>query len=759
MTTSATADVANDRPVMSKQEDRLNRAAFAERIAGMLSSLPDGAGVVVGIHGPWGDGKTTVLNLLRRDLTVDDRVVVREFNPWRLTDDESMLRGFFLVLADAIEASLSTKLERTKTIAGKVCGFFRFIVRPVAWFFKPAETLEDLLAKFSELATACDSVGLEELRARIIGHLSRSPKRVVMIIDDIDRLDKNETYLLFRLIKACADFPNVCYVLAFDDTAVARALGERYGGGDEVSGRAFLEKVIQIPLTLPVAAKEDLRSLCFEYVEKALNATDIDLTRDQAGEFVMGFDRGVGIRLTTARAAKRFVNGLAFALPMLKGETNPVDLLLIEALRAFFPEVYEVVRSNHTEFAGVESDRVGGRAAEARSAQLLKPVLAAMPQEHAESVKALLCSLFPRLSSAYGKPRYGSDWLSHWRQDRRICSPEYCARYFAYAIPLNDVADCEIASLLDAAGRGKTDFVQAWLGGHLSGAKAARVISKLRHIESTVDPAAAEGLAVAVAQLGKTIPNTKGFFPWGEPPSQAALLISHLLRRLPDGRQRLDVAKRVITVADPVWFAAECLRWMHVTDKPGKQDINTLSKKEADEVRLGLVWRIKRYAATGAALFDPGIEQEDTLLYEWMRVEGRKTVQAHLISVFSKDGGQVARFLESQAPVARNMDGGIPHIGELEAEQLKNMKYFIDLDVLAEWVLRCCPGDFVNPQWDLDSTKPIEERLAEQFMYIYSKWKKEGEPPDTVSDADEPKSAEQHKEENEEGEPPPASPA
>ena len=66
----------------------------------------------MGIYGPWGDGKTTVLNLLRANLARNDAMVVRDFNPWRLADDDSIFRGFFSILAEAIGASLSTTLEQ-----------------------------------------------------------------------------------------------------------------------------------------------------------------------------------------------------------------------------------------------------------------------------------------------------------------------------------------------------------------------------------------------------------------------------------------------------------------------------------------------------------------------------------------------------------------------------------------------------------------------------------------------------------------------
>ncbi len=730
MTTSPPLDFSNDRPLTDRQYDRLNRAAFADRIAGVLRGLPKGTGLVVGIHGRWGDGKTTVLNLLRTDLSSNDAIVVRDFNPWRLTDDEAMLRGFFSVLAEAIGASLSTTFERAKAGAGKWTKRARWITKLAGWVSKSAETLDDLLARFGEVAASGDSVGLEELRSRIVARLEQSAKRIVVLIDDLDRLDKHETHTLFRLIKACADFPNVCYVLAFDDTAVARALGERYGGGDEPSGRAFLEKIIHVPLKLPVAAKEDLRALCFEQVDRALTAAGIELTKDQVGEFVAGFDRGASVRLTTPRAAKRFGNGLMFALPMLIGETNPADLLLVEALRAFFPEVYDIVRDNHSDFSGVESDRHGRGDGGPRSAQLLKPLLEGMLKEHADAAKALLVDLFPRLSGVYGHSNYGSDWLSRWSRERRISAPEYCPRYFTYAVPRNDVPDTEVTAILDTANHGDAAAVETRLTTHLAGSKARRVIEKLRAIEATVNPEAAETLAIVMAKLGRNIPNPPALFSFAEPPSQAAILISHLLRRIPDRADRIAAGKRVMETAEPLWFGVECVHWLYVTDKPEKQDSNTLTKQETAAVRQALVDRIKSRAAAGAPLFDPDLPQEDSLLFEWWRAEGRDPVQAHLVGVFTKDSKQVARFLQSQAPLAWSAGDVMPHVSELGADQLKRMKLIIDLDTMAEWIRNHCPGDFDNPEWFTDDAKPLEQRLAEQFMFVYNKWKKDGEPPD-----------------------------
>lgn len=724
MTTTPSPEFSNDLPLSSKTDDQLNRSPFAERVAAVLRGLPKGVSLVVGMHGPWGDGKTTVLNMLRHELESDGETVVRDFNPWRLSDEESMLRGFFFMLAEAIGESLSTRFERTKAGAGKWAKRVRWVTRPAGWFSKTAETVDEVLAKFGEVAFSGDTVGLDDLRTRIDALLKNAKKRIVILVDDIDRLDKHETHTLFRLIKACADFPNVCYVLAFDDVAVAKSLGERYGAGDEASGRAFLEKIIQVPLKLPVAMKEDLRSLCFQQVDQAIRAAGIELTKEDVGGFVSGFDRGISIRLDTPRAAKRYGNGLMFALPLLKGEINIVDLLLIEAVRAFYPAIYDIIRISHADFSGVEPQH-GPRG---RAATLLKPKVDLLPPEEQEAIKSILRDLFPRLGSPYGAPNYGSDWLIPWERAKRICSPDYCPRYFAYSIPTNDVRDSEIDRLYVKAIEGATTDVSKLIANFFTSGKAKRVIEKLRRNEESTSPEAVEPLCLAIAANAKHIPNHPALFSPGEPASQAGILVSFLIERLPRGEQRLTLAKRVIAAADPLWFGDEVLRWLYVTDDKDKVDRNTLTKEEVKEVGNALVERIKIQAEAGEPLFNIDMRQEQSLLFEWWRVEGREPVQSHLSSIFMKDPKSIGLFLQAMAPQSWGATDVLPRVGKLEGDELKKIKRIYDLDALADLIRKHLPGDFENPQQFLGHDKPVEQRLAEQFMYVFNKWKKEGEP-------------------------------
>lgn len=718
MNESSPYGISSDTPLSSKAEDKLNRGPFAEHIARVLRDLPNGTGLVVGIHGPWGDGKTTALNMIKTELDGVDSVATIEFNPWRFTDETSLLAEFYNVLAAAIRARLSTTGE-------EAAGWLSKLARIVSVATDSAEKVAEVLNSYA-------NVDVETLRARLSSALILANKRIVILIDDIDRLDKHETHTVFRLIKACADFPNVCYVLAFDDVTVAKALGERYGSGDEASGRAFLEKIIQVPLKLPVAMKEDLRSLCFQQVEQALTAAGVELTREEVGGFVSGFDRGISIRLDTPRVAKRYGNALMFALPMLKGEINTLDLILIEAVRTFYPAVYDCIRANHTEFSGVEPEYQRRGRNGSRAVELLDPIVGALPAEEQEAVKSLLKDLFPRLGSAYGGMGHGSDWLRPWAKAKRICSPDYCPRYFSYAVPQSDVRDSEMDAVYANAAAGKEDEVRKTLETYFTGGKARRVIERMREREKDTATEPVRSLCLALAKLGTHIPNPPSLFSFAEPVTQAAILISHLIRRLPAGPRRVTLAEEVIAVADPLWFGGECVRWLHVTDENDKAEHNTLTKAEVNRVGKTLVERIKVRSATGEPLFSVDVPQEQSLLFDWWRAKGRKPVQKHLVSVFATDTKTIAQFLQAMAPRSWGQQDVLPSVGELGGDQLKNIKLIYDLDALAKLIRKHLPGDFENPQWRQDSNTPLEQRLAEQFMFVYKKWKKEGEPPDAT---------------------------
>ncbi|MEK7468756.1 MAG: P-loop NTPase fold protein [Planctomycetota bacterium] len=717
-----------DTAISGQAEDQLNRRPFADGICKTIRSLSRGSNWIIGIHGPWGDGKTSVLNFIREDLQKDAGISLVSFNPWRFTDETGMLFGFFHSLASSLGKKLQGVIEQ---ICERLGRWGRFGAPVVGVIPGP---VAQVAKEVTGLAAELGQPTIDQSRERLVEALAASDKRVVVLIDDIDRLDNHEIHLLFRLVKACADLPNVVYVLAFDDTIVANALGATYGG-DSASGRAFLEKIVQLPLNLPAAASEDLRSFCFTLLNQVLKEAGVELSQSEVDRFVSAFHEGAEVELSTPRRAKRFCNAVAFALPMLKEEVNLADLLLVEALRVFHPDVFEIVRSHLDEFSGVESEHRKPPKEQREIAKLLNPTLEAMPEVVSRAARNLLIELFPRSEAVFGHSEYPAEWLERWRSDRRVCSPEYSERYFTHAIGLRDVADREIRQLFSLAATGTEDDLVKAIENVLSPLKASRGIEKLRFAAATAPPRAAERLAIALAPRCAQIPAPRSSVPFLEPRAQAAFLVSDLLRQIPEMNERERVATTVVMTAEPIHFSSECIRAMY-SGREERAEKDDLDQPAFERVRKAFVERVKKAAATGHDFLDDAEHGARNPLGDWRRHEGKTPVEAYLLELFAKDAKQIIRFLRAVAPRAWYAKSRIAHVGEVGARTMEEIEWFVDSDKLASLVVSHCAGDFKNRKEFPDASDSPDVLVAEQFIFCHEKLKQQ-KPPAQVPQADE----------------------
>ena len=92
------ASVAADNPITHPEEDALGRTKPARSFAEQVLSLDSTQGVVVGVLGPWGSGKTSFVNLARGHLK-DSNVTVLEFNPWMFSGADQLVQAFFVELS------------------------------------------------------------------------------------------------------------------------------------------------------------------------------------------------------------------------------------------------------------------------------------------------------------------------------------------------------------------------------------------------------------------------------------------------------------------------------------------------------------------------------------------------------------------------------------------------------------------------------------------------------------------------------------
>jgi len=315
-----------DTPLTSPEDDAFSRYPFSARIAETVALRTDESGIVVGIYGAWGEGKTSAINFIRHRLADFPNVLAITFNPWRFPNEDQLIFSFFKTIAASLDQNLQTDGERL----GESLTDYAKLIAPV---FRGASDAAEAVGK------VLSSTSIEEYKKRIDQSIRESGKRIVVVMDDIDRLDKTEIHAVFRLVKLSADFAFTSYILAFDNKMVSAVLNERYPSSSGKAGANFLEKIIQVPLGLPPAPKSELETMCFQGIDDALQALNHETSDQEVNDFHAGFSEGIAPALTTPRNEKRYINALTFSLPLVAGEVYFPDFLLTEAIRVFYPKL------------------------------------------------------------------------------------------------------------------------------------------------------------------------------------------------------------------------------------------------------------------------------------------------------------------------------------------------------------------------------------------------------------------------------------
>ncbi len=243
----------------------------------------------------------------------------------------------------------------------KDCGLARQyagILKPVSQFIPfpgAAAAGEAAAAALSGLADTTNSDrSAKKVREEITKELTALTQPIVVIIDDIDRLTTVEIREIFKFVRLTASFPNIIYVLAFDRERVEQALTE-----DGVPGRAYLEKIVQLSFDVPQAPEKLLRSQVFEELNRIL-APVANATLDDS-RWSDVYWEVIDPLFSNMRDVTRYAISTRSTIKSLGDEVDLVDLLAMEALRVFRPELIQQLSTLRSELTSTRPTSGGIR--------------------------------------------------------------------------------------------------------------------------------------------------------------------------------------------------------------------------------------------------------------------------------------------------------------------------------------------------------------------------------------------------------------
>lgn len=625
--------IGSDAPQTDPANDAFGYAPFAQRIADAVCKTPSPQGLVMAIHGPWGSGKSSLLNFVKHNLNLlphSEKPIVIDFNPWWFTNKEHLTSQFLMQFRSKLphESEMLRKIgdamaDYAATIGSTIARTYGipWLDKPIGFFLKfLKQKPKDVPALKVEISTALKNAG----------------KRFVFIIDDIDRLAPDEIRELFKVIKALADFPNVIYLLSFDRKVVSEALLTSLG----VDGEAYLEKIVQAPFSLPAVDRLRLRKKLFADLDLILNSAPLSHF-DQTYWGNVYFD-GLDQYVRMPRDIVRIINTLCVTYPAVAGEANPIDFIALEFLRLFESEVYVVIRDNRDMFAGY-SDRGYSRSVEPEKA-FHDSWLDQVPVPSRSGVKELVLRLFPKLQSVWSNVSYGSNWLADWRRELRVCCPEIFDVFFQFGVSADSLRRAELNELIAvAADSGKAISLLKAASSMIrpdGTTKAREFLDRLRDLKDEISPETATGLLLALFEIGDALlsPGDEGGGMLSVPNRWRMMwAVKHLFRRMPDETSRTDLLKQLIVQGQAICLAVETVgKIERYREKP--EEHSDFPFAHVDEVALGELIAI---VTDRLNMLDPpeilSIPEFIYVTHRWIAWAGSEAVAAKIAPILSSE--------------------------------------------------------------------------------------------------------------------------
>jgi len=356
----------SDRPA---EADAFGRNHFARSLARSIVSVGADDGLVIGIEGSWGTGKSTVIGFIKRHLidpnSDHSKTVIVEFNPWMVSNTGAMVDALVTQIAAALNVTQGAQEERLK-VGEKLLSYIGLIKHLKYLKYVPGVSFAGHIAQDAAEAAEAIAGGVEgaqkaledvekmlpqldltRKKAEAVEALRKLNRNIVVIVDDLDRLPEDEIQLVVQTIKAVADFPRTTYLLAYDREIVAAALG----GGNVARGQSYLEKIVQVAYPIPPLFRYQLRGFLDTKLQEFFTGIHIEL-RDYESAI---YQSGMEIVTYIARHPRdivRLLNRLLLSLPATRGEVNAVDVIVFEAISQRFPSIRDSVHRHPTDFIG-----------------------------------------------------------------------------------------------------------------------------------------------------------------------------------------------------------------------------------------------------------------------------------------------------------------------------------------------------------------------------------------------------------------------
>ncbi|WP_252244445.1 MULTISPECIES: P-loop NTPase fold protein [unclassified Clostridium] len=426
-----------DKPIEKFEDDILGRKFFSDQLAQAVLSINSNDNITIGLYGKWGTGKTSILNLaineiinLIQDVTIDKRPIILKFEPWNFTNNDNLITQFFKQLKNELKLKENTGFSKS---LGEALGAYSEAIEfaeAIPYIGKYASLLK-MSAKFAgnRLKSNNLNISISNTKDKLVKELKKQNKKIIVIIDDIDRLSNEQIRMVFQLVNQVAGLPNIIYLLSMDKEVVVRALEKV----QECDGEEYLEKIVQVPFSIPKLDKERVHNLFFYKLDEIMEKKEnVFFDMNYWGTI---YQKCINPFLNTIRDVNRIINTFQFKYNFVADEVNFVDMIAITVLQVLKPDIYQWIIEHESIICGSSYDYRG--ISYSSQEMKKKKYIEELSEAGGEKALEVISAIFPRIDREVNY-YYKSIQEDELRKQQRIADVDRFKIYFS--LDISDIA-------------------------------------------------------------------------------------------------------------------------------------------------------------------------------------------------------------------------------------------------------------------------------------------------------------------------------
>lgn len=324
--------IIRDWPIETKTDDIFDLSGEAKKIANEILELDKSKTWSLAITAQWGAGKTSFLNLIKENFTDKDIEVVY-FNPRDCKSYQKIQEDFFSMISCTL-----SKYD------GRCSGMMKDYMSSLQLIDN-----RSVVEKLVSLYKIWNKEGLKDKLKQSFGHID---KKILVLIDDFDRLSKEEILEVLKLIDSNAAFANLVFLTAYDKTQVNKTLGESYQSDDA----CFVDKFFNLEFSVPFRSYSYIthyigQTLCNVLDAKNHETLSIKQTLKNREDLLKEY-------LPTLRDAKRFINQFSMDYRLVRGDVNLDEYVMVQLIKYKYKDEYlKLFRKIYIESKGFFSNQ------------------------------------------------------------------------------------------------------------------------------------------------------------------------------------------------------------------------------------------------------------------------------------------------------------------------------------------------------------------------------------------------------------------